>query len=59
MILGLIFVKLVLFLKLLKKMMIKVYIKCFVNIYFDVFKENILVYYKVYSVENVFGWGGG
>lgn len=33
--------------------MIKVYIKCFVNIYYDVFKENILVYQKVYSVESV------
>lgn len=40
-------------------MTIKVYTECLANIYFDVFKENIPVYYKVYSVENAFGWGGG
>lgn len=50
---GLTPVKSALLLKLLKKKMtIKVYTKCLANIYFDVFKENIPVYYKVYSVES-------
>lgn len=51
---GLTPVKSALLLKLLKKkkMTIKVYTKCLANIYFDVFKENIPVYYKVYSVES-------
>lgn len=52
MISGLTPVKSALLLKLLKKMTIKVYTKCLANIYYDVFKENIPVYYKVYSVES-------
>lgn len=39
-------------------MTIKVYTKCLANIYFDVFKENIPVYYKVYSVESAMRGGG-
>lgn len=52
MISGLTPVKSALLLKFAKKMTIKVYTKCLANIYFDVFKENIPVYYKVYSVES-------